>query len=197
MKGCMRSMYLLFASMFFLSCSFVSSAIAHENVVVIPLSSGSAPDTIVTNASGISWFPHNTGPTTVSRYVSFLRVSGDGGMVLGVNAPTSIDNVEYGLASFELCIDVASSGYLNTITMYRTESDLSSPLIFFDNTDRTTDGCYTYTVNEKTNYGVGIYIQFAGGGTVQIEGARFTWKKSETMSPSPMPDEPRNGSENG
>ncbi len=133
--------------------------------------------TIVTTAGGAAWLPYLSAPSTITRVISAVAVSGDGSMVLGVNAPASFDGVEYGLESIEVCVDVTSPGYLDLVKMYRTDEATAASAIMDDTTNRTTDGCYVYPVGKSLARGAGIYLVLSGGGTVRIEGTTLTWTR--------------------
>jgi len=133
--------------------------------------------TIETTVGGVAWLPHDSAPTSIDRFVSGVRVSGDGDMVVGVNAPASFNGVEYGLESIELCVDVSSGGFVTLVEMYRTDTATETPQILSDATDRTTDGCYLYPVGKSVAKGAGIYMVLSGGGTVRIEGTTLTWTR--------------------
>ncbi len=180
-----------------LSLVSATAVMAEDKVVIIPMGSGgsSGVGTVVTTVGPETCLPHYYSPTTVERYISGVEVSGNGAMVLGVNAPASIDGVAYGLSTIEICFDVTAPGYLDSISIYRTDSATSQPKIFYNDTNRTTDGCYTYTVNQSTGKGAGALLVFAGGGTIRIEGATFTWKKMTELS-APAAPVPTAGSEN-
>lgn len=133
--------------------------------------------TIVTTVGGVAWLPHSSAPSSIERAISNVRVSGDGAMVLGVNAPASFDGVEYGLESIEICVDVSSPGYLNEVAVFRTDSATETPQILDDSTDRTVDGCYVYPVGKSVAKGAGIFLDLSGGGDVRIEGTTLTWTR--------------------
>ncbi|MFH2123617.1 MAG: hypothetical protein ABIJ50_09080 [Pseudomonadota bacterium] len=181
---------MLLCGLALLSLLSATAVMAEDKVVVIPMGS-SGVGTVVTSISGESWFAHNSSPTTVSRYVTTVLVSGDGKMVLGgLHAPASIDGVAYGLETIELCVDVTAPGYLDYITVYRHDSATSAPVIMANSTARTTDGCYIYPVNASTGKGVGIILSFAGGGDIRINGTTFTWKKLTALAASAAPAGP-------
>jgi len=133
--------------------------------------------TIVTTVGGVAWLPSNSPPSSVDRFTSGVRVSGNGSMVLGVNAPASFDGVEYGLESIEICVDVSSPGFLDRVSMFRTDSATVWPKILDDDTDRTLDGCYVYPVGMSVAKGAGIRLELSGGGLVRIEGTTLTWTR--------------------
>jgi hypothetical protein len=166
------------ALFFFLSVFVVISASAQQNkVVVVPIKSAGGVGTVITTVGGAAWLPHHQSPTTVTRYVTGVSVSGDGSMVLGVNAPTSFNGIEYGLESIEICVYMVPPGYLDRVEIYN-----SSSMIFADERDQTTDGCYTYPVGEYLGKGGGVYLLLNGGGEVRIQGTTFTWKKSNELT---------------
>ncbi|MGW8161472.1 MAG: hypothetical protein ACWGN1_04420 [Desulfobulbales bacterium] len=167
-------------TVFFMHASF---ALAADKVVVVPLSSNSSPGTVITTVGPEAWLPHTGNPTTVDRFIGRVAVSGDGKMVLGVNAPASINGVEFGLESVEICIGVTAPGYLDQFAVVRTNSAANVSTILADVTERTADGCYVYHVGETTGKGIGIILTLLGGGEIDIYGTTFTWKKIGSLTP--------------
>jgi len=144
--------------------------------------------TTTTTVGGVAWLPHVTEPSTVSRYASGIRITGDRAMVLPINAPAAIGGDGYGLRTFEICVDVFGRSYVSSVSVYRTNSAASNVSIFSDSTDRTTDGCYAYTVDKSLEKGGAIHLVLADGGTIRIGGTSFTWTQgADTLAATGEP----------
>jgi hypothetical protein len=134
--------------------------------------------TLVTTKGGTAWQPHALAPTTFSRNVVDTTASGDGKAIMALSAPTTIGGVEYGLATVEMCIQVFGSGALVTdVFVSRQNADGSATTILTDTTDRTSTGCYTYTLDAKAGMGIGFLATTSGGAakTVRLGSVRATW----------------------
>jgi hypothetical protein len=153
--------------------------------------------TIVTTTGGTAWLSHNSAPSTVNRWISGTEFSGDGSVVLSLTAPTEFDGVAYGLKEFELCHIVVSPGFVDSVSVYRTNAgSTSATLLLSDGTNQTTTGCTTYAVNRAPGAGIGIFASLNGGGTVRLEGVSATWTTDADIT-SPADAAEESGGENG
>jgi hypothetical protein len=134
--------------------------------------------TIVTTTGGTAWQEHILTPTVAHRNGNDAEVSGDGLMVLPLTAPTTIAGVEYGLASFELCIArFGGAAFVTRITVSAANDSGGSNTILNDLTDISTTGCYTYTVGAAAGNGISIIAQTDGSAsdTIRLGAVKATW----------------------
>jgi hypothetical protein len=111
---------------------------------------------------------------------------------LPLNGPSQHGGEEYGLKSVTYCIDVIAPPTMIT----RVDVDGSTggatgqtTVTAFDNTDRSTDGCFTIEVNDKTSTSFTIAWTFAGGpgGKLNLVSVTSTWaQKSAITTTSPL-----------
>jgi len=133
---------------------------------------------IVMGADGHNWTGWGTGvPSIVQNYMGFTRASSDGLIGIGLSAPMSLDGIRYGLKSVEICYVASFSGSILWTDIYGGTAGLAVPLLASDGTDRTTEGCYTVTVNTVVPYGASIGVSLGGSasGVVALYGVRSTW----------------------
>jgi len=133
---------------------------------------------IVTGTDGHNWTGWGSSvPSLLENWMGFTAASSDGYVGIGLTAPASVDGVEYGLKSVEVCYEALSPGFIANTRVYGSMADLSVPNLAVDETDRTTEGCYTVTVNTVVPYGASIGVTLAGGATgiVNLYGVRSTW----------------------
>lgn len=134
--------------------------------------------TIVTTTGGTAWMPHTTAPTTVDRNTVNTTVSGDGRVVMSITAPTIIDGVEYGLASFELCLQkFGGAAYLTNISVTVANASGAGQQVLNATKDLSETGCYTYNVGAAAGHGIGIVAQTAGSAvdTIRLGSIKATW----------------------
>lgn len=128
-------------------------------------------------ASGNVWMGHESTPAT--RFGAATSFPGSGAAVISLPGPVAIDGVAYGLESFELCMIRFATGYVDQVSVIAinafdaTVND-DQYIVTTDTTNRTT-GCYTYTVNSQVGQGIGLQVDFAGGGTVELYAVRSVW----------------------
>lgn len=140
---------------------------------------------IVTTTGGTAWMPHTTAPTTVNRNTVDTTVSGDGRVVMSLTAPTVIDGVEYGLASFELCIQKFSgAAYLTNVSANAANASGGSTQILNATKDLSETGCYTYNVGAAAGHGIGIVAQTDGSDsdTIRLGSVKATWTTAAASS---------------
>ena len=135
--------------------------------------------TIVTTTGGTAWMEHSLAPSTVGRNVIDTNVSGDGRMVMSMTAPTTIGGVDYGLASFEMCIQNfgSAAAFVTNVSVAAANDTGGSSTILNDNTDISAPGCYTYTVGAAAGHGIGIVVQTDGSAsdTIRLGSVKATW----------------------
>lgn len=136
--------------------------------------------TIVTTTGGTAWMPHSLPPSTVGRNTVDTTVSGNGRMVLALTAPAFVDGVEYGLESFEICIQKFSgAAYVTNLTVTAQNDTGGSSTVISDGTDIDTGGCYTYAVGGSSNQGMGLVALTDGGtDTIRLGSVTATWTTS-------------------
>jgi hypothetical protein len=147
--------------------------------------------TVTTSIGGSSWLAHFTSPTTVTRAVTRTFVSGDGNMVLGLVAPSQFSGVSYGLAALQICYSTGAGGFINTLSLFRTDAAAGGPLVFSDATDRTASGCYSVSPNVAAGEGLGVLAALGGGAaaSVVLDSVKATWSSSGTFSFDALPDD--------
>ena len=129
--------------------------------------------------------PHTIAPTTVGRNVTDTTVSGDGRMVMSLSAPTVIDGVEYGLASFELCIQkFIGAAYVTGVRVNAADASGGSVNLVNATKDLTETGCYTYNVGGAAGHGIGIVAETDGSGsaTIRLGSVKATWTTAAASS---------------
>lgn len=102
-----------------------------------------------------------------------------GRAVISLTGPASINGVEYGLASFDLCIitgpnflskvevtgvapfDSEASATNRLVTLFEVDYAPVPPETWPDTGLQT--GCYTYEVNEPVGQGAGLFVEFVDG----------------------------------
>jgi hypothetical protein len=134
--------------------------------------------TIVMTTGGTAWLAHTLPPTTIGRNVIDTTVSGDGRMVLPLTGPASVNGVEYGLESFEFCLQKFSgAAYVTRLSVTAANSTGGSATVMDDPTDRDTPGCYTYDVGSAAGQGMAIIAQMDGGSgdTIRLGSVTTTW----------------------
>jgi len=133
---------------------------------------------IVMATDGSNWTAlGNAGPSVVENYGGSTFASADGDLRIGLSAPTSVDGIEYGLKSVEVCVKPASGGYVTQTSVYGSTAALQVLVLASDETDRTANECYILTVNKPAPYGASIGVFLDGGASGQVEslGVRSTW----------------------
>jgi hypothetical protein len=133
---------------------------------------------IVMATDGHNWTTWGSDePSTLENWMAYTVASTDGPVGIGLTAPASVDGIRYGLESVEVCYEALSPGFITSTYVYGSPADLVVSTLANDGTDRTTDGCYTVTVNTVVPYGAGIGVTLVGGATgfVNLFGVRSTW----------------------
>jgi hypothetical protein len=133
---------------------------------------------IVMGTDGHNWTGWGSSvPSSLENWMGFTVASSNGYVGIGLTAPTSVDGIRYGLKSVEVCYKALSPGFIANTRVFGSMANLDVPTLGTDETDRTTEGCYTVTVNTVVPYGAGIGVTLAGGaaGTVNLHGVRSTW----------------------
>ncbi len=134
--------------------------------------------TIVTTKGGTAWQPHTSAPSIVGRNVVDTTVSGNGMMIIALNAPTTIGGVEYGLETIEMCMQKFSgAAFVTRVSAARQNADGTATTILSDATDRSATGCYTYSVDAMAGMGIGFLAETTGSAsnTVRLGTVRATW----------------------
>lgn len=135
-------------------------------------------DRIVMTYGGVGFLPYLGGPSTMSRYISGMDISGDGAVVLPIPGPHAVGDTEYGLESVTLCYETSGAAQISTIYMYAsslTGSYVDAPQIYFDGSTRTGAACDVLTVNAAVDNAVGLYVFAGNGDSVRLEGVVTTW----------------------
>ncbi len=143
---------------------------------------------IVMATDGHNWTAWGTNvPSSLVNWMTFTVASADGDLGIGLSAPTSVDGIEYGLKSVEVCASPVSGGYITRTTVYGTTAGPSWVYLAAEDTDRTVNECYTVTVNMPAPYGAGIGLELAGGasGEVLAYSVRSTWTPVTDL-PAPL-----------
>jgi hypothetical protein len=141
---------------------------------------------IQTTVSGNAWLRHDDGPVSMSRWAASTTFSSDGSAVISLAGPALVGGVDYGLASFELCLITFGSGFVDAVYTVPIESfgpgvdDDQYIVIPPDTADRTT-GCYTYTVNSPIGQGVGLMVELGGTGSVDLYAVKATWSRAAAV----------------
>jgi hypothetical protein len=133
---------------------------------------------IVMGTDGHNWTGWGSSvPSSVENWMGFTTASSNGYVGIGLTAPTSVDGIRYGLKSVEVCYKALSPGFIANTRVFGSMANLDVPTLGTDETDRTTEGCYTVTVNAVVPYGASIGVTLAGGaaGTINLHGVRSTW----------------------
>jgi hypothetical protein len=140
--------------------------------------------TIVTSIDGSGWLAHNTSPTTVQRFLTNTRFSGDGVALLPLVAPSQVSGVSYGLASLQICYATSGGGFIDQLNVYRTNSAAVPTAAYVDNTNRTTSGCYSVAPNAAAQEGMGLALILGGGAAARVTllPAETTWSSTGTFS---------------
>jgi hypothetical protein len=128
--------------------------------------------------SGNAWMGLEGNPAT--RFAAATAFSGAGAAVISLPGPGAIGGIEYGLSTFDLCVIGFGGGYVTGVTVVAINS--FGPGVADDQyitipsyaTDRTT-GCYTYVVDSSVGQGVGLLVNLAGGGSVELWAVRSLW----------------------
>lgn len=134
--------------------------------------------TIVTTTGGSAWLPHTLAPSVIGRNVTDVTVSGNGRMVMSLTAPTTIDGVEYGLESFDMCITKFSgAAFVTDVFVSRQNDNGTSTTILDDQTDISTTGCYTYSVGAPAGMGISFVAETSGSAsnTIRLGSIKATW----------------------
>ena len=93
---------------------------------------------IVMATDGSNWTAlGNAGPSVVENYGGSTFASADGDLRIGLSAPTSVDGIEYGLKSVEVCVKPASGGDVTQTSVYGSTAALQVLVLASDETDRT------------------------------------------------------------
>ncbi len=152
---------------------------------------------IVMTTSGNSWLGHgrfyensiepNERRATETVFLVPTRA------VISLTGPGSIDGVEYGLASFDLCV-ITTSNYVSEVSVTGIESfgsDVNNDQYLnllhstFPSPGLTT-GCHTFVVNKPVGQGAGLYVEItdiADGSPVTLASVRSVWTP-EAAQPS-------------
>jgi hypothetical protein len=141
--------------------------------------------TIVTTTGGTAWQEHILRPTVAHRNGNDTEVSGDGVMVLPLTAPTNIAGVEYGLASFELCIArFGGTAFVTRVTVAAANDTGGNDTILSDLTDISATGCYSYEVGAAAGHGVSVIAQTDGSAsqTIRLGSIKATWTPAAASS---------------
>lgn len=134
--------------------------------------------TIVTTTAGTAWLEHALPPTTVGRNVIDTTVTGDGRMVMPLTAPTTVDGVEYGLASFEMCIQKGlGAAFVTNVGANAADASGGSDQILNATKDLTETGCVTYNVGAAAGHGIGILVETDGSAVdyIRLGSIKATW----------------------
>lgn len=133
---------------------------------------------IVMAVSGSNWrtFGNATAPV-VDSYGSYVFVTGDGFIELGLDAPVMVGTTDYRLGSVEVCFELASGGaYIDQTAVMVASIGANQQLIASDGTDRVASGCHTLDVSASTPNGASVRLQISGGGWVNVYGVRALWE---------------------
>ncbi len=126
---------------------------------------------------GAGAFGNPANNTTVGGN-GILVTTGSGFVSVPITGPAQLGAVDYGLKSISYCVEfVAGPGFINTVSVNGYTDTSVGTTTVSDVTDRTTDGCHTLTVNEKTSTSFTIVFVLAGGsgGIFSIRSMTSTW----------------------
>jgi hypothetical protein len=145
---------------------------------------------IVMTTAGNAWFPY--GEFYLDRVEPFERWATETTFfvpvraVISLTGPGSIDGVEYGLASFDLCV-ITDSNYVSEvivtgITPFGTDVNnndryLDLFLETFPSPGLTT-GCHTFEVNKPVGQGAGLVVEvtdISDGSPVTLFSVKSVW----------------------
>jgi hypothetical protein len=162
--------------------------------------SSAAPGPVVMTASGNSWLPH--GQFFLDRVEPFERWATETTFfvpvraVISLTGPGSIDGVEYGLESFDLCV-ITSSNYVSEVSVtgiasFGSDVDDDQYLGLFHEVfgpshpnPGLTTGCHTFSVNAPVGHGAGLYVEvtdISDGSPVTLSSVRSVWTPEAAQS---------------
>ena len=123
-------------------------------------------------------------PATISAFVTGNTINDSGSAHISLTGPATIGGIDYGLKSIEYCIDApVAGGIISRVQVYAMQPIGS---VAIDDTDRSTDGCYTIEVNDSTAYAYDFLLAQVGASSVRITGVQSTWAPASTLgTPAP------------
>lgn len=142
---------------------------------------------IVMTTSGNAWFAQGTGGPFERWATETTFLNAPGRAVISLTGPGAVSGVEYGLASFDLCV-ITNESRISAVTVTGTDwfgvdVDDSHYLGLFREdiapSDGLTTGCHTYDVNKPVGQGAGLMVEFVDWGSdansVTLASVRSVW----------------------
>ncbi len=144
---------------------------------------------IVMTTSGNAWFPH--GQFYVDRVEPYERWATETVFfvpvraVIGLTGPGSVDGVDYGLESFDLCV-ITDSNYVSSVSVtgiapFGPDVDDDQYLNLFHEAfapPGLTTGCHTFVVNAAVGQGAGLMVEvtdISDGSPVTLSSVKSVW----------------------
>jgi hypothetical protein len=142
---------------------------------------------IVMTTSGNAWFAHGkyADVTPFERWATETTFFVPVRAVISLTGPSSIDGVEYGLGSFDLCV-ITDSNYVSSVSVtgiasFGSDVDDDQYLSLFHEAFASpglTTGCHTFDVNAPVGQGAGLMVEIADisdGSPVTLSSVRSVW----------------------
>jgi hypothetical protein len=149
--------------------------------------SGAEHGPIVMTTSGNSWLAHgqSAAATPYHRWGTETTFFVPVRMVISLTGPSSVNGVEYGLESFDLCV-ITDSNYVSSVSVTGIDSfgpdvDDEQYLNLFHETFASpglTTGCHTFAVNAPVGQGAGLMVEITDigdGSPVTLASVRSVW----------------------
>jgi len=130
---------------------------------------------IVLSQSGLDWTAYATGPTGFDRRVTRTFFNADGNLVMALTSPALVGGTNYRLSNVNYCIySVAVGSKIDRIEVW---SDPAAVTLTWDDTDRTSSGCYSVVVPATAGIqpAYTLYLLPSGGGSIGMGTVTTTW----------------------
>ena len=130
----------------------------------------------ITMGYGHVFTPNGGSPPSVTLYSNAFRVTSSGGIEMGLPGPAAFGAVDYGLVSVSYCLTkVTAPGFVTTARVYSFGPGADDLTDSFDETDRTTVGCYTIPVTASTATSHTLSLAVTGNGEVDVTNVTAIW----------------------
>lgn len=131
---------------------------------------------IVMGSDGYGWGARGSlnPPPFLLNWMGYTHASGGGSLGIGLQAPTVIDGVEYGLKDIEFCWSQTDGGGVASIAVFTSDGTSN---IYLGGTDSLSSGCSTVDVWGYAPQGASLGVELTGGASARIKlfGVRSTW----------------------